>query len=192
MRPLALALALALTSAAVPTAVFAQTPAPPSLPGQGVTVALQDFSGNATDGYLQGVAGVVRGSLVARGSTVATRTQVNEAIGVSPPTSLLDLARRIGGRMLDPTIAYLTTGTASPTPFARGFRVLERLPIDVARLKRALGERGIGTLEIKKRGVDIDPARLRPKLGLKGDASAVLILTRIAGDRVALLAERAD
>ena len=70
--------------------------------------------------------------------------------------------------------------------------MLERLPIDVARLKRALGERGIGTLEIKKRGVDIDPARLRPKLGLKGDASAVLILTRIAGDRVALLAERAD
>jgi SAM-dependent methyltransferase len=103
-----------------------------------------------------------------------------------------DLARSIDGRMLDPTIAYLTTDTAAPTPFARGFRVLERLPIDVARLKRALGERGIGALEIKKRGVDIDPARLRPKLALRGDASAVLILTRIAGDRVALLAERAD
>jgi hypothetical protein len=96
MRPFALALALALLPAALPTAAFAQTPAPPSLPGQGVTVALQDFTGNATDGYLQGVAGVVRGSLVARGSSVATRTQVNEAIGVSPPTGLLDLARRIG------------------------------------------------------------------------------------------------
>jgi hypothetical protein len=96
MRPLALALALALFPAALPTAAFAQTPAPPSLPGQGVTVALQDFTGNASDGYLQGVAGVVRGSLVARGSVVATRTQVNEAIGVSPPTGVLDLARRIG------------------------------------------------------------------------------------------------
>jgi hypothetical protein len=96
MRPLALALALALLPAALPSAAFAQTPAPPSLPGQGVTVALQDFTGNASDGYLQGVAGVVRGSLVARGSIVATRTQVNEAIGVSPPTGLLDLARRIG------------------------------------------------------------------------------------------------
>jgi hypothetical protein len=96
MRPLALALALALIPAALPSAAFAQTPAPPSLPGQGVTVALQDFTGNASDGYLQGVAGVVRGSLVARGSIVATRTQVNEAIGVSPPTGLLDLARRIG------------------------------------------------------------------------------------------------
>ncbi len=96
MRPLALALALALLPAALPSPAFAQTPAPPSLPGQGVTIALQDFTGNASDGYLQGVAGVVRGSLVARGSVVATRTQVNEAIGVSPPTGLLDLARRIG------------------------------------------------------------------------------------------------
>lgn len=103
-----------------------------------------------------------------------------------------DLARSIGGRMLDPTIAYLTTDTATPTPFARGFRVLERLPIDVARLKRALAAREIGVLEIKKRGVDVDPARLRPKLGLRGRAEAVLILTRIAGERVALLAERAD
>jgi hypothetical protein len=103
-----------------------------------------------------------------------------------------DLARSIGGRMLDPTIAYLTTDTATPTPFARGFRVLERLPIDVTRLKRALAARGIGVLEIKKRGVDIDPARLRPKLALKGAAEAVLILTRIAGERAALLAERAD
>ncbi|MFO0627760.1 MAG: hypothetical protein U0325_19280 [Polyangiales bacterium] len=91
-----LALGLALLPAALPATAFAQTPAPPSLPGQGVTVALQDFTGNASDGYLQGVAGVVRGSLVARGSSVATRTQVNEAIGVSPPSSLLDLARRVG------------------------------------------------------------------------------------------------
>ncbi len=103
-----------------------------------------------------------------------------------------DLARSMRGRMLDPTIAYVTTDTATPTPFARGFRVLERLPIDVARLTRALAARGIGVLEIKKRGVDIDPAHLRPKLKLRGEGQAVLILTRIAGERVALIAERAD
>jgi len=103
-----------------------------------------------------------------------------------------DLARSMGGRMLDASIAYVTTDTAAPTPFARGFRVLERLPLDVARLGRALADRGIGVLEIKKRGVDIDPARLRPKLKLRGDGQAVLLLTRVAGERVALLAERAD
>lgn len=103
-----------------------------------------------------------------------------------------DLARSIGGRMLDPTIAYVTVDQLSPTPFARGFRVLERFAINVPTLKRALAARGIGTLEIKKRGVDIDPAQLRPKLALRGSGSAVLLLTRIAGNRVALLAERCD
>lgn len=103
-----------------------------------------------------------------------------------------DLARRLGGRMLDPTIAYITADQPTPTPFARGFRVLERLPIDVPTLKRALAAREIGTLEIKKRGIDVDPAALRPKLALRGTETAVLVLTRIAGDRVALLAERCD
>ena len=103
-----------------------------------------------------------------------------------------DLARSIGGRMLDPTIAYVTVDQLSPTPFARGFRVLERFAINVPTLKRALAARGIGALEIKKRGVDIDPAQLRPKLALRGSGSAVLLLTRIAGSRVAVLAERCD
>lgn len=103
-----------------------------------------------------------------------------------------DLARSMGGRMLDPTIAYITADRPSPSPFARGFRVLDQLPVEVPALKRALAARGIGVLEIKKRGIDIDPARLRPKLALRGSGSAVLVLTRIAGEKTALLAERCD
>ena len=103
-----------------------------------------------------------------------------------------DLARSMGGRMLDPTIAYITADRPSPTPFARGFRVLERLPVEVPVLKKALAARGIGVLEIKKRGIDVDPARLRPKLALRGSGAAVLVLTRIAGEKTALLAERCD
>ena len=101
-----------------------------------------------------------------------------------------DLARTLGGRMLDPTIAYLTTDVATPTPFATGFRISAQLPLDRKVIKRELTARGIGTLEIKKRGVDIDPARFRSGLGLNGEASATLILTRLAGRRVALLADR--
>ena len=103
-----------------------------------------------------------------------------------------DLARTLGGRMLDETIAYITADRLETTPFARSFRVLERFPLDEKLLARELSSRGIGTLEIKKRGVDIDPAQLRPRLKLRGDAAAVLVLTRIAGARVALLAERSD
>lgn len=101
-----------------------------------------------------------------------------------------DLARQLGGRMLDPTIAYITTDARPATPFGAAFRVLEDFPLDKRTLKRELAARGIGTLEIKKRGIDVDPARFRTELGLKGDASATLLLTRIAGKRRAILAER--
>ena len=101
-----------------------------------------------------------------------------------------ELARRLGARMLDPAIAYLTADSAQQTPFAAGFRVLDRLPFAAKPLAAALRSRGIGTLEIKKRGVDVDPAELRRRLGLKGAASATLILTRVGGEHLALLAER--
>lgn len=101
-----------------------------------------------------------------------------------------DLARELGGWMLDPTIAYITADAATATPFAAGFRVLEDFPLDKRTLRRALAARGIGTLEIKKRGVDIDPQVFRTELNLAGEASATLVLTRIGGKRRALLAER--
>jgi hypothetical protein len=101
-----------------------------------------------------------------------------------------DLARRVGGRMLDPSIAYFTTDAPPTTPFATTFRITETFPFDERKLKKELAVRHIGTLEIKKRGMDVDPAQLRTRLTLKGAESATLILTRVAGKRVALLAER--
>lgn len=101
-----------------------------------------------------------------------------------------DLARSVDGRMLDPSIAWITTHNPVATPFGASFRVVERFPLDAKRLKRELHSRGIGKLEIKKRGVDVDPAEFRRRLALEGDATATLILTRVAGRRVALLAER--
>ncbi len=101
-----------------------------------------------------------------------------------------DLARDLDAGMVSDGIAYLTSDTARTSPFAQTFRIRESLPTDVSRLARALRERGVGTLEIKKRGVDVDPARLRTRLKLRGSASATLILTRIGSTRVALLADR--
>lgn len=101
-----------------------------------------------------------------------------------------DLGRQLDARMLDPQIAYLTADTARPTPFASCFRVRETLPFDVRTLKRELADQRIGVLEIKKRGVDVDPSELRAKLALAGTESATLIVTRIGEKRVALLADR--
>jgi SAM-dependent methyltransferase len=101
-----------------------------------------------------------------------------------------DVARSLDARMLSRDIAYFTADTATDTPFATRFRVVSALPLDLKTIKRELASRSIGTLEIKKRGVDIDPAQFRKQLSLKGQESATLILTRAGGKRVALLAQR--
>ncbi|QNN63878.1 class I SAM-dependent methyltransferase [Leucobacter denitrificans] len=100
------------------------------------------------------------------------------------------LARDLHAGMLHEHIAYLTSETLQTTPFAQAFRIVEELPFREKDLKRALQARSIGKLEIKKRGVDVDPAALRTRLRLKGENSATLILTRSASKHLALLAER--
>lgn len=101
-----------------------------------------------------------------------------------------DVARALDAGMLDARIAYLTSDTAVTSPFVQSFRVRETLPTDVRDLAKALRARGIGTLEIKKRGVDVDPAGLRAKLKLRGDEAATLLLSRIGDRRIAVLADR--
>ncbi len=101
-----------------------------------------------------------------------------------------DVARSLDAGMLDEHIAYLTSDAAVTSPFVASFRVREVLPAEVRALSRALRERRIGRLEIKKRGVDLDPASLRTSLKLRGDDSATLLLTRIGAKRVAILADR--
>ncbi|MFL1999939.1 class I SAM-dependent methyltransferase [Microbacterium sp. A1-JK] len=101
-----------------------------------------------------------------------------------------DVARALEAGMLSPGMAYLTSDAALTSPFVSSFRVREEVPSDTRALAKVLRARGIGTLEIKKRGVDVDPATLRGKLRLHGDDSATLLLTRIGSRRLALLADR--
>ncbi|WP_292833338.1 class I SAM-dependent methyltransferase [Microbacterium sp.] len=150
--------------------------------------------------------GVRRAALVVRGGTGAELTASTDTVDapVRPLATYLhepegavirarligEVARALDAGMLSEGIAYLTGDAALTSPFVQSFRVREQLPTDVRALARALRERDIGTLEIKKRGVDIDPATLRTKLKLRGDGSATLFLTRAAGSRVAILADR--
>ncbi|MDN4475024.1 class I SAM-dependent methyltransferase [Demequina sp. SYSU T00192] len=99
------------------------------------------------------------------------------------------LAAQLGAHLVDPSIAYLTADAPIATPFARAYRVLERLPLDVKVLARELHARDIGTIDIKKRGVDLTPEQLRPRLKLRGSGRATLVLTRLEGRHAALLVE---
>ena len=101
-----------------------------------------------------------------------------------------ELAATIGGWLLDPHIAYVSSDGAHTTPLARGFRIVDELPFREKPLKAALQVRRIGTLTVKKRGVDIVPEELIRRLKLKGPNTATVIMTRVLGDGRAFLVER--
>ena len=100
-----------------------------------------------------------------------------------------ELAMSVDGTLADPRIAYTFTDAAAPTPFGRCFEVVAEVPFPLKRLRAALRSRGVGHLEIRKRGVAVDPDRLRHDLKLTGTESATLVLTRVADKPTAFLCQ---
>lgn len=94
------------------------------------------------------------------------------------------LGRQLGASLLDAKLAYLTSDELTATPAATAFEVIEVLPYAEKVLRTWVREHGIGTLEIKQRGIDLDPAILRRRLKPRGPGSATILITRTpAGSR---------
>lgn len=100
------------------------------------------------------------------------------------------LAARHNLGLITPGIAYLTGDDPVDDPALAVFEVTDVLPYHVKRLKALLRERGIGQLEIKKRGVSHDPREVRKMLRVAGDGRATLIVTRVEDAVTAILARR--
>lgn len=135
----------------------------------------------------------VSGDPSVRASTGAIGEYLYEPDGAVIRAGLIGtLAPALEAHLIDAQIAYLTSPTLTRSAFARPYRILDELPHRTKALKAAVRSRGIGTLTIKKRGVDIDPAVLRRELiGPRGHGSetATIVLTRRAGRGIALLVE---
>ena len=95
-----------------------------------------------------------------------------------------------GAWVLDPHVAYLSSDAPIRTPWATCFEVVDVLDYSVRALRGYVREHGIGTLEIKKRAVDVDPAALRRELKPQGSAAATVILARTLGGTKAIVARR--
>ena len=93
-------------------------------------------------------------------------------------------------RLLAASVAYLTSDAPLRSPFATDYKVLEVLENDIATLRGWVKAHRIGSLEIKRRAIDVDPAALRRQLRPKGDAHATLILTRTPRGAKAVVVER--
>jgi hypothetical protein len=91
-----------------------------------------------------------------------------------------ELGRDLGAWKLDPRIAFLSADQPLRSPFGRLLRVEASLPWNLKRLRGVLRERGVGTVEVRKRGSAVDVDDLTARLRLRGDARAVVVLTRVA------------
>jgi hypothetical protein len=92
-----------------------------------------------------------------------------------------EFAAAVHGTLADSTIAYVYADQAGPTPFGRRLEVTDVIRFSLKRLRGLLRDRGVGRVEILKRGSALDPQRLRRDLRLTGGNAASLVLTRVAG-----------
>ncbi|MCW6006841.1 methyltransferase domain-containing protein [Micromonospora sp. CPCC 205371] len=98
-----------------------------------------------------------------------------------------EFASTVDGALADPDIAYVYADTAIDTPYARRLAVQDEVPFSLKRLRALLRDRGVGRLEILKRGSALDPDQLRRDLRLTGPNSATVVLTRVAGRPISLV-----
>jgi hypothetical protein len=104
--------------------------------------------------------------------------------------AIAELGAQLGAGLLDPQVAYLTSDHLCRTSFAAAFEVRQRLPFHLKALRSWVREAQIGVLEIKKRGIDVDPAELRKRLRLAGRNSATIVISRTPNGAIAAIVQR--
>ncbi len=126
-------------------------------------------------------------------AVVAPRRYLYEPDGAVIRAHLVaEVAARIDGALIDPTIAYITSDTLTPTPFARAYRIDDAMPFNLKHLRAYLRARNIGRAVVKKRGSPLTPEGLLHDLRLSGDAECVLFLTKIVGKHSVLIGQTTD
>jgi hypothetical protein len=141
----------------------------------------------------------------ARGGPRTVRGDASEDLAIAPrlgrflyePHSAILAARLIAALCaehqlspISPGIVYLTGDVAINDAALDAFEVRDVLPFDRKQLKAYCRQHQIGRLEVKKRGIDLDPARLRKEIIAHGDNASTLLIAPIAGRIQAIIARR--
>jgi len=101
------------------------------------------------------------------------------------------LAEIHGLRAIVPGVAYLTSDQLiDDDARLSSFEVVAALPFDLKLVKAALRERKMGRLEIKHRGLQLDPDRLQKRLNVPGDNRGCLIIVGGHEHARAIIAKR--
>lgn len=100
------------------------------------------------------------------------------------------LAAEHGLQTISSRCVYLTGPSPVDDPALAGFEVLDVLPFRIGPVRRWLAVQRIGRLEIKKRGVEIDPRELHRQLHVQGDEAATLLFMKLDARVIAVIARR--
>lgn len=127
--------------------------------------------------------------------TVKTAGRVERYL-FEPDTAILAaqltgaLAIKHGLKPVAAGVAYLTGDDLISDRLLSAFEVVESMPFDRRALAAFLRAKGIGRVEIKHRGLELDPEKLRKELKLRGDNEATLLLTMLDQRATVLFANR--
>ena len=144
-----------------------------------------------------------RATLLPAGVTVADTDGTGECAVQAPGCYIFEpdaaviragLVQNVGTLLglwqIDRRIAYLSGDRLCVSPLVQPFEIEEFSPFGVKTIRKRVLERDIGVLEIKTRGMGVDPDSLRHQLKLRGSKSRTLILTRVGDRPVAFLCKR--
>ena len=113
---------------------------------------------------------------------------IDPAVSAARLTGTLAAEHKLAA--LSPGPTYLTGPQPIDDAALACFEIDDILPLRVRSLADHLRARNIGQLEIKKRGVEIDPEKLRRDLKLRGTNAATLLITNLTQKPAAILAHR--
>lgn len=150
-----------------------------------------------------------RASIIARTGSVSVSGHADHDLPVGPigryvyePDGAInraELAQHIAkparATLIAPRIGYLTADLAISTKLAARFDVLDVLPWSQRKLSAAVAAYELSDIVVKKRGIDLDPARVRkallPKKRDRTAEALVVIVCRRSHDSVAIIARSA-
>jgi SAM-dependent methyltransferase len=99
------------------------------------------------------------------------------------------VAHRIGGWLIDPQIAYVSSDAPARSPLLTSYEVLDVMPFSLKRLRAHLREQRVGHVVVKKRGsaVDVDALRRSLRLDRSEPGRRTILLTRLGDDPLAIV-----
>jgi SAM-dependent methyltransferase len=154
---------------------------------------------------------VRRRAVVLRGARITTMSAIDDLGTATPPPVgavgsrlvepddaviraglVAELADQLGGHLLDPRVAYVTTDTdLEPGDLGSAFTVRRALPFTVDALRAVLVDEQVGHVVVKKRAISVEPDEVRRSLNLpRAPGRAVVVLTRIGDAPWAFVCDR--